>query len=612
MVAACLLTTAFPQATLRAQNWDEITTSPNYYFGEGHGETVAAADEMALANLSKQISTYVKADFNMKMEEKSVNGEVEGNRQMTNIISTYSQVMLTNVHQWVVNKEPKAKVRRYMERSELKRFFEERTAMALQNIDIAREALEKRKVDMALQYYYRALMLVRTLQYPGEAKDAEGHVLVEWLPKCIDDVLEKVKVEYDKRDGDRVYMLFSYDGEPVSSIDFMYNDGRAECNGSAKDGQGMLEMAKDYQTDVYHLSIEYEYKDGESGDVEMQSVYDVIPRRNFKRAHLIIAAKPQRDAASAQQTQPKGASATATMQTGIHLQPSGTQAAQLTPAQANVMEKVLQAIATRRYATAEGVMTLDALVRWRELVKYGRGRVVGTPNIVFFKGREDRVVARGLQMAFTFERGTKKSFVEDVVFTLNPAGKIENLAFGLGQVAANDILCKHPSWQEDTRELIMEFMENYKTAYCLKDSNYIRNVFADDAIIIVGNVAKQKGANLPDRRQLSMAGQEKIQRTRYTKEQYLRNLNRCFRRNEFINLRFTNNDVQWLEKYDREELFAIQIGQEYHSSTYSDRGYLFLLVDMTDHDQPQIKIRTWQPNWTDMKNLYSVGDFYDE
>ena len=38
------------------------------------------------------------------------------------------------------------------------------------------------------------------------------------------------------------------------------------------------------------------------------------------------------------------------------------------------------------------------------------------------------------------------------------------------------------------------------------------------------------------------------------------------------------------------------IGQEYNSTTYADKGYLFLLVDMTDHDAPQIKIRTWQPN----------------
>jgi len=160
----------------------------------------------------------------------------------------------------------------------------------------------------------------------------------------------------------------------------------------------------------------------------------------------------------------------------------------------------------------------------------------------------------------------------------------------------------------------MEFMESYKTAYCLKRLDYIRNIFADDAVIIVGNVAKRRTPQLEDsnRRSISEEGQGVIYYNRYSKDQYLKNLERCFQRNEFINIRFSNNDIQWLEKYDKEELFAIQIGQEYNSTTYADKGYLFLLVDMTDHDAPQIKIRTWQPHEVAMDKLYNAGDFYNE
>ena len=113
-------------------------------------------------------------------------------------------------------------------------------------------------------------------------------------------------------------------------------------------------------------------------------------------------------------------------------------------------------------------------------------------------------------------------------------------------------------------------------------------------------------------RQISLEGQDVIKYNRYSKDEYIRNLARCFKNNEFINLRFTNNDVQWLEKYENEKLFAIQIGQEYNSSTYGDKGYLFLLVDMTNRDEPQIKIRTWQPNEVSMDKLYNAGDFYKD
>ena len=133
----------------------------------------------------------------------------------------------------------------------------------------------------------------------------------------------------------------------------------------------------------------------------------------------------------------------------------------------------------------------------------------------------------------------------------------------------------------------------------------------------IDNVARRRTATTGDHdRSISMGGQEKITTNRYTKDEYLKNLDRCFRRNEFINIKFTNNDIQWLEKYkdrpDTRELFAIQIGQEYSSSTYADKGYLFLLVNLTDHDQPQIKVRTWQPNEVDMSKIYNAGDFYSE
>ena len=41
-----------------------------------------------------------------------------------------------------------------------------------------------------------------------------------------------------------------------------------------------------------------------------------------------------------------------------------------------------------------------------------------------------------------------------------------------------------------------------------------------------------------------------------------------------------------------------------------DVGYLFLMVDMTDADKPQIKVRTWQPNQTPMDQLFHAGEFY--
>jgi hypothetical protein len=57
------------------------------------------------------------------------------------------------------------------------------------------------------------------------------------------------------------------------------------------------------------------------------------------------------------------------------------------------------------------------------------------------------------------------------------------------------------------------------------------------------------------------------------------------------------------------ELYSIQIEQDYYSSNYGDHGYLMLMDDMNDADQPLIKVRTWQPERDPKFGLYGPGDF---
>jgi len=340
----------------------------------------------------------------------------------------------------------------------------------------------------------------------------------------------------------------------------------------------------------------------------MESVLNVITRKVFDKASVkvkgstTVARKPARTQPSLNLADNNSDHSA----TGIHAKPE-------TQSHAETLNKVITAIQTHNYSNANTCFTIDGLEMYNKLISYGTGRIVGTPGIKFFNSASGGVVARGLQMSFTFKSGTKKTYVEDVVFTFNREGKIENVAFGLGKVAENDILYRNASgWSDKTREQLMEFMENYKTAYCLKRLDYIRDIFADDAVIIVGNVVKRQASRLPNEQNITSKGTDLIRYNRYTKDAYLDNLKKSFARNEFINIRFSNNEVQWLEKYKDRKLFGIQIGQEYNSSHYADKGYLFLLIDMTDEKAPVINIRTWQPNEVSMDKIYHAGDFYSE
>ena len=273
---------------------------------------------------------------------------------------------------------------------------------------------------------------------------------------------------------------------------------------------------------------------------------------------------------------------------------------------ADVMQRVLAAIRNRNYPTVNEYFTTEGREVFQRLVQYGQARLVGTPQPVFHRSA-DGVVCRGVQMSFSFKNGLRKSFTEEVVFTFDPKARIKNVSFGLGQVAEQDILCKGV-WNGNVRVAIMQFLENYKTAYALKRIDYLNTIFDDNAVIITGSVARnsgQRGMRLDtESRRFS---QKDVRYTRQTKKQYIRNLRRCFDSNEFVNIRFSSNDVVKLGKGG--EMYSIQIEQDYYSTTYGDHGYLFLMVDLNDAEHPLIKVRTWQPEKDPNFGLYGPGDF---
>ncbi len=587
-----------------AQNWDYIRTSGEYYWGQGHGRTEAEARQQALAQLTSMIATHVSNDFRWLSDQKTQDGSTSHQEQVLSCVRTYSQATLTNVEWWPqpLGAEPDVAQRCWMAKKELHHIFEERISKARSMVQVADEALAQRQLDYALQNYYWAYSLVRSLQYPQEAKTENGHVLVDWLPLKIASVLGGITFEVEGHDGDRVNLLATYQGQPVRSLLFKYSDGRATCDGAARDGHAMMEMVPGYRPKNYHLDVDYECRSLARGDAEVEAVMAVVSPRYFMQAAFTLPDTPAETTAKTD-TAPKV--------------PTDELPAASTKEGATVKEaidRVSTAITARRYQDAESLFTTDGLDMWRRLVAYGRARLMGTPQLSAQPTTGGRTVVRGMQMSFSFSRGTKKTFVEDVAFTFNAEGKIEAVAFGIGRQATADILRRSSlGWGEDNCQMLVEFLESYKTAYCLERIDYLRSIFDDNATIIVGNVAwKPAGARSynDNSRRITVDGQRIITYNRYDKQQYIEHLTRCFNRNEFINLRFTSGDVRWLDKFQDRKMFAIQLGQDYNSTTYADMGYLFLIVDLTDNTAPSIHVRTWQPNVVDMDKVYHEGYFY--
>lgn len=152
---------------------------------------------------------------------------------------------------------------------------------------------------------------------------------------------------------------------------------------------------------------------------------------------------------------------------------------------------------------------------------------------------------------------------------------------------------------KERQMIIMQYIERFRTAYNQRDSNYIEQIFSDDALIITGNVVTV-------RKNDDLGGlSQKVQYTKQTKEQYIRNLKRAFRRNKWIDVKFSeigeNGENGGCAGITRSVIdptkYGVRLRQEWNSSTYSDKGYLFLLWEFPESGNPIIHVRTWQPEW---------------
>ena len=180
---------------------------------------------------------------------------------------------------------------------------------------------------------------------------------------------------------------------------------------------------------------------------------------------------------------------------------------------------------------------------------------------------------------------------QELVINFTPTGEIDNVLVALEQHRYMEIIRANNSVKDFVRrQTVIEFIENFRTSYNRKDLDYINSVFSNDALIITGRVVKiKKGSD----EVLQSLGQELVQYQTSTKEEYIKNLKRCFSRNAYINLKFEELEVVRHPKY--EHIYGVTLKQYWNSSNYSDVGYLFLMIDFTDPSLPCIQVRTWQP-----------------
>lgn len=149
------------------------------------------------------------------------------------------------------------------------------------------------------------------------------------------------------------------------------------------------------------------------------------------------------------------------------------------------------------------------------------------------------------------------------------------------------------------RTVILNYCEHFRTAYTTKDLDFLRQVFSEDALIIVGNEVKSRPGGM---------GKDNaaVKRSVRSKREYLQRLAGVFATNDSIGVEFSGFRI--LKHPSQKGIYGVSLKQKYHTARYSDEGFVFLLWDFRNAAMPLVHVRTWQPAGS-ADDPIGLGDF---
>lgn len=606
MKKVLLLVAFFATMSLSAQSLREIEAikkSDEYVCAEGAGKTLEEADQDAYNRLLKSSALVSHVSSYSTEQTMSTDGNTSSSQYSDNI-TIQSSLFIQNAkrYDYPPGRDGSYRVLRYIHKSDWEHRYDECKNRIKDNIEAALYNLELNNIEDALMYYTWAAALLKS--YPHNDIEVEG-VKVGVRQHCITairKILSDITVEVvDKKDNNQPNALFPctysldfmYQGQPVQSLPFSYYNGRDWSEGaSVKDGISAVDM----RSAVNNFEIDIDCLQLDLARIEQSDVYTILtsPAGNLKFDEQVIKVKVD-DAILGEKTG------------GIVISAESLQSAVTNSLKKSVekhkpveseikdfskfegmMSSIVDGIEGQDTQSLRELFTEDGWDDFQKIVTEGNPSIIRKPEFRFLQ-MDSLLLCKSIPVRLKFKGN--RAFVENVTFRINTNNDmIQSVAYTLSYGAEEHIMSM--DWEDKGRLTLLTFLEDYRTAYCLRDIKYIENVFADDAYIIVGTQLKNSTVKASDGVVLNLPAETVRYQTK-TKNEYITDLRRSFHSKEFVNIRFDEcvADKGYNEK---EGIYAVQVKQHYFSNNYADEGYLTLAIDMRDEDNPLVKVRVWQ------------------
>lgn len=583
-------------AQMKPKELEAIKNDTTIFYGIG---TVSDSPDEAMETAKNELYANIAKNCGSHAIYLAENGDV--NKQLETVIRTFKERIEEKASDRAVVEDDKDERYQYvmcMKRSEFRTMCDDRRDDIQRYISKAEKMEENFCYEDALKSYYWALMLTyahpqgKKLRFHGDNETIDYEWIIEKISGS-DGILKSFNFIVPKENGieetdDEIIVklkVMTDSGDDVVNLRCECHDGRKYMPNTVRDGKLIVQL-RNKEIKSFKIKVNYDFKDdAKKMNTAVSNAIEMIKVPRFSNNIYTVDIEKTKSLKKDEEVE-----GWAKVETNRAVE-EDTYLAKM-----SLIENALRSgdiTAARDCFSTDGFNMLDTLSR------YGKMTVIGKPDYKLLKYK-DEVICRSILMQFEFRNTV--GFSQEVVFRFDTINKVvTSLAFRLSDKAEYDIISK-TKWPEESRLILVNFLEDYQTAYALKRHRYLESIYSDDALIIVGRMVKK--TEIPDRMTLKLTAEE-VELTKYDKDTYMKNLAMCFGNNEYIRLRFTETD--FTKANNRNDVYGVRVRQEYFSSSYGDVGYLFLLVDLRGA-QPLIHVRAWQPDKVDLEKLMNMSD----
>lgn len=575
---------------------ESVRSSNQYYWGEATADNEQEASDHALKNIVQSIAVGISSQMTRVVTEK--NGTIQDS--YANVIKSYSNATLRNVKSIKQRTENGIEVFSYIEKSEVVKMFEERKGLVRDLFENGQTYEEESNIASALKCYYFAIVLMNSI--PDRLIEYQSKNLLTEIPARINNIIAQTRFMLidDKMISPKereLHFAIETNGKPIRALDFLFWDGSSEVNVSAQDGVGIFQLyGSSVMFDRLDISLKYQYYESREEITEVAQLWNSVVRPQFKNSRSVSLAAV-RESPAAPPVRAEQPSRPAASKYSVDLLDTN-RCPVLSSVRSNVvtfletLESMNPASARERYAADPFLADkIDNLVRYNRPVPVDRSITASVNKTA--TGWEVRKVR-----VLTKYPSLNRQATEYLILDFDEKGNLYDVNFGTVE-QLYEHFARQATYGRDwsNRQTIVKFVEKYRTAFMTRNMPMLDSMFAEEAVIIVGREMKRGKSKDEYRFAKLNESQPDVEYTQYTKKQYLGNVKKMFAAQKDIFLGYSSFAING--KNDSPGTYGISMKQFFASTTYSDEGHLFLLVDFLQ-GQPQIYVRSWQPKeWND-------------